>query len=368
MNQRDRFTLPFILITMFFALSACEQSTNTELADSLQSIKGVALIEGAQNVTMNLEKDGSQDSFFTVSLDGGHEVEGWCVEWNEDASFGVNQGTKLYSTKGMSDWDNLNYFMNIKDDLKANDPALTYREIQVIIWSLIDTPSFDVDKIGEYQNISSRIYRDGKPLFDVQKVKDIVQQIKNTRGKAKPLTTGVTLIENNGQTVMVGDETAFAVKTNTVNSTKNVDDDYSTCFSDEIIKNVSFARWGWTNGPISDGEEHTYDIYAGAGQCDLNKGTLVGKLTVEYSDGTFTATYKMTRLSDYTGNAYSMSETHFYVGNSPYPQKGPRYTVAPGQYGNKQDHEDATEYTYNVSGLSGDVYFIAHAVVNGFNP
>ncbi len=368
MKRIDGSILILLLATVIFALSSCEQSTNTKLAESLQSLKPVTPIKGGQNVTMNLAKEGPHDSFFSISLDGGHEVEGWCVEWNEKASFGLNEGTKLYSTKGLADWDNLNYFMKIKDDLKADDPALTYREIQVIIWSLIDKPSFDVDKIGEYENISTRIYKDAKPLFDVQKVKDIIHQIKNSRNKAKPVTTGVTLIENNGQTVMVGDETTFAVKTKTVNTTKNVDDDYSTCFSEEIINNVSFARWGWTNGPITEGEELTYDIYAGAGQCDLSKGTLVGKLTIVYADGKFTATYKMTELSDYTGKTYTMSETHLYVGNQPYPKKGPNYTVAPGQYGNKQEHNNVTEYTYEVSGLSGDIYFIAHSVVSGFNP
>jgi hypothetical protein len=29
-------------------------------------------------------------------------------------------------------------------------------------------------------------------------------------------------------------------------------------------------------------------------------------------------------------------------------------------------HDDTTEYTYEIDGLSGDIYFIAHAVVNGF--
>ena len=369
MRKRDLSILILLLVTAFIGLSSCEQSTNPELTDSLQSINAVTPIEGAQNVTMNLKKEDALDSFFTVSLNGGHEVEGWCIEWNEEASFGLNKGTKLHSTKGMADWSELNYFMTIKDDLKASDPELSYREIQVIIWSLIDKPSFDVDKIGEYKNISERIYKDGQPQFNVQKVKDVVLQITNKRDKVASVTTGVTLIENNGQTIMVGDETAFAVKTKMPNTSTTVDGNYSTCFDEEIIPNVSFNRWGWTNGPISEGTgEYTFDIYAGAGQCDLQKGTPVGELTVKYMDGTFKATYKMTEMSDYTGKTYTMSETHLYVGNNPYPQKGPRYTVAPGQYGNKQDHNGITEYTYEVNELSGDVYFIAHAVVSGFNP
>lgn len=65
-----------------------------------------------------------------------------------------------------------------------------------------------------------------------------------------------------------------------------------------------------------------------------------------------------------------MTETHLYVGNDPYPtnQGSGKYTVAPGQYGNSDNHGAVTEYTYEIDNLSGDIYFIAHTVVDGFNP
>jgi hypothetical protein len=181
----------------------------------------------------------------------------------------------------------------------------------------------------------------------------------------------VVLIENEGQTIMLGNETAFAVKTNTAGENKTVDDNLSTCFDEEIIPNVSFNNWGWTNGPISDPSgELIFDIYTGAGQCDLDKGKLVGKLTVNYTSGTFTATYKMTETSAFTGNLYTLTETHLYVGNDPYPKNegSGKFTVALGKYENTNNHNDVTEYTYEIDDLSGDIYFIAHAVVNGFDP
>jgi hypothetical protein len=122
---------------------------------------------------------------FSVQLAYGSTGEGWCIEWNEDANFGTQNGAKLFSTKGHEEWGGgLNYFMNIKDDLRAKDPELTFQEIQVVIGSLIEHPSFEVDKIAGYENISSRIYADGQPLFDVQKVKSILSEVKN-RLKAK---------------------------------------------------------------------------------------------------------------------------------------------------------------------------------------
>lgn len=77
----------------------------------------------------------------------------------------------------------------------------------------------------------------------------------------------------------------------------------------------------------------------------------------------------MTETSDVTGNLYTLTETHLYVGNEPYPSNpAGRFIVAPGQYGNQNNHDNVTEFTYEIDNLSGDTYFIAHAVVNGFNP
>lgn len=205
MRKYGALAILLLFITTLFTLTSCEQSTNTTFEESFQDVKQVTPIPGAQNTKMDLQLGDQQDSFFTITLNDGTPREGWCIEWNENASFGVNEGTKLYSTKGHEDWKELNYFMGIKDDLRAQDPDLTYREIQVVIWSLIENPSFDVDKIDQYENISERIYKDGEPLFDVQKVKDIVSQVNSHFSSAKskiPNSNGVYLIENNGQTIL----------------------------------------------------------------------------------------------------------------------------------------------------------------------
>ncbi len=123
-------------------------------------------------------------------------------------------------------------------------------------------------------------------------------------------------------------ETAFAIGNN---------DADSTCFIED-----EFNRWGWTIGPLSEGE-YTYDVYAGAGQCDTDKGELVGTVDVKYDNGEVTVTYNI-------DDAYTVSETHTYAGKNNYPTKDGENTVAPGQY----------TITPN---LSGDIYVIAHAVV-----
>jgi hypothetical protein len=118
-----------------------------------------------------------------------------------------------------------------------------------------------------------------------------------------------------------------------------------------------FSRWGWTNGPLVAGT-YVFDLYAGAGQSDLDKGTFVGTVTVAYSGSTAVAEYKME-------NGYVLAQTHFYAGSAPYPvDRRGNPTVAPGQYPAIHDGLDyAGADTLSVSGLTGGIYAIAHATV-----
>lgn len=126
---------------------------------------------------------------------------------------------------------------------------------------------------------------------------------------------------------------------------------------------IPFAnKWGWSNGAYGAGE-YTLDLYAGAGQNDLSKGTHVGEVKVVYTGGTATVTYT-------AFEGYHFSELHLWVGNTPLPivGRGPRAvpTDAPGQFPHKMTFEPGVmTYTFNVSGLSGNIYVAAHAVVWG---
>ena len=130
---------------------------------------------------------------------------------------------------------------------------------------------------------------------------------------------------------------------------------YSRCFELD-----GFNRWGWTNGPLTTGT-YTFDLYAGAGQCDLTKGTLMGTVTVTYSGSTVTVAYATT-------NGWWMTESHLYVGSAKYPQfkqgKNMVDTVAPGQYPYIHGElAEVTADTYSVGPFSGSIYVIAHAGV-----
>lgn len=124
-------------------------------------------------------------------------------------------------------------------------------------------------------------------------------------------------------------ETSFAIG--------NSEDDHA-CFSE-----AGFRRWGWNIGPLTPGT-YTYDIYAGAGRCDITKGQFVGAITISYDGTHVTSQYDLL-------SGYSNSETHLYAGTSPFPIKNNgRFTIAPGQYSVQDD-------------LNGEaIYVIAHAV------
>lgn len=150
-------------------------------------------------------------------------------------------------------------------------------------------------------------------------------------------------------------ETAYAMKTvaSYVHCFLNLDMDQDGT--------MDFINWGWTNGPITVSHVHTwYDIYAGAGQCDISNGTLVGTMHVVYSMGTATAYIEMM-------SPYVLQETQLYIGNSMLPVNNGSYTIAPDQYPYKHENlNGSAEDQYVVSGLSGNLYIILHAKVCGF--
>lgn len=111
-------------------------------------------------------------------------------------------------------------------------------------------------------------------------------------------------------------------------------------------------RWGWQVGPLEVGDTLVTQIYTGAGQNDLTKGTYVGDLELSYNGVDFTATYVMI-------DGFVMTETHVYVGHDNIQ------TGAPGLFGNQHESLEATvdEYVIGVESPGDPVYVVAHAVV-----
>lgn len=120
---------------------------------------------------------------------------------------------------------------------------------------------------------------------------------------------------------------------------------------------IGLKNWGWTNGPLTEGT-YKFDLYAGAGQNDLSKGTLVGSLNVKYINGKVTVSYDLLP-------GYTMGEAQLYIGNGYLPIKGKGYTNSPGQFSYKNDFNTAvSSYQFGEYSFTGDIYIAAHAVVS----
>lgn len=372
-----------ILIGVLFAFSSCEQSTSTEFDESFDVIQNVSPISGAQDVSMDLKNDRNQAQFIVDfsnieqnNLINNGTKEAWCIEWDDNAIEGTQNGVKLYSTKGQAGWDKLNYFLNIKNQLQEQDPELTWKEIQVVIWSLVEHKPFDVDEIPNYQNFDNQFYENGEYKFNVQKVKNIVSQVKSEVSSNKlkgelNYSVSAVIVENDGQTVMVeGDETfwAFGTAYNFRCDDKNGPD---TKDGD--------GQWGWAyDFNNTDPNSQTTELVAGAGQSDCPDptvedagGTIVGDVTIERNGDDLTITLSVLSDSDYAIDVVHidvddvLSELVERINND-------GGNVPPGQFplqwSDDENGEWATEVTFTVdlveNGLNdaSNLYFAIHGV------
>jgi len=178
----EKLLLPTLAVMLFLFVSSCGDSpTSNNITNSLQSVDDVVLITGAENTDMAL-RNGQQTHFeitfskinsTNVIQNGTHE--GWCIDWTKpiNSNGEIYSNIRLYSTNKVASWMPLNYLFNIMDDLKKSDPEITFREVQIVIWSLRGNPQFDLNKI-QIEDLPSRMHDNGEPLFSREKVDKIL--------------------------------------------------------------------------------------------------------------------------------------------------------------------------------------------------
>lgn len=381
MNKNGVLVIAAVCVGLLAAFISCESNTSPGIEESFDVIKDVSAISNAQNVSMNLQDNSTREAHFTVELSNIEPnnlinngiKEAWCIDWEEPAIKGPQDGVKLYSTKGREGWQELNYFLSIKNKLKRQDPALTWKEIQVVVWSLVQFKPFDVDQMGTYKNLDQRFFKDGAYQFDVQKVKNIISTVKNDlspNSKNKSLKevssyeVFAVIVENDGQTVIVeGEETFWAFGT-----------DY--CFRSD-----DGQQWGWVYG-FDAGSEHnseTTPLVAGAGLSNCpdetveeTGGTIVGDVTITKSGDELTITFvaigdivfDVVHI-DVGCNLDELKERIINKGENAAPG---RFPIA---YSDDEDGEYFTEVTFTVSISDNDLddcinsdrlYFAIHGV------
>ena len=288
-------------------------------------------------------------SYFDLSIADGAlagDYAAWCVDVANTLNAGECFDANVYSSYGVIpdgvvdrplNFDLINWILNqdFVGKLSENGTdAYTMGDVQWAMWELIDGA-----------NCVSCTYLD--PYVAARANEIVLMALANGDGYepgegdvlAVVLDPIPVLGEDKKQVVIIpyplecepeqACETAFARGT-----------DGNTCFSETPEE---FSRWGWTIGPLAVGDHGPYEIWAAAGQCETDKGELVGHVTVSYADGVVDFDYTIIE-------GYTLSEVHEYAGNAMFPTKNGNPTVAPGQYTIADD-------------LEGDIYVIWHAGV-----
>jgi len=189
MLSNNKISIWALCTIVLFIIAACSNPTSNDggLEDSLDPVEDVTPITGAQNTTMNVNR--GPDSYFVLGFSSvesndviadGMVGEGWCIDWEKpiDSNDGSYSNIPLYSTFNVESWNPLNYLFNIKEGLMNDDPELTYREIQLVVWSLRGHPEFNLEQV-ELESLPSRMRTDGEANFSYEKVNEILEIVEN---------------------------------------------------------------------------------------------------------------------------------------------------------------------------------------------
>jgi hypothetical protein len=375
MMTRGIITILILSFVSVLAFVACDVISEKGLDESMEIVPNIKAVKGANNASLTVNRGDSNNSYFTIDLNnvdtnsvinnGSHEA--WCIVFDKplDSNGGQYDGVALYNTFGDKTFKPLNHFLNARYDLRIAHENLTWREEQVIIWSVMDKHNpFDLDKV----DISSlsRLHLNGQPLFDKDLVRDILAELKRSVDSFEYRSGQVYAIAaDNGvddqTTVFVGD-TMFAYG--------GAEGSYKC--------ELGMSRWGWavefdpeTDELLYDGGRHADTPFiAGAGNetCSpyaVNSGVEVGTFSASYDSGLMEFTYK-------AADGYVFSDPHVWVGCTVGAVKELGGNPPANFYGlgDLGGHDLSTydpfleqTFTLDVSGLScdGNYFISAHA-------
>ena len=153
--------------------------------------------------------------------------------------------------------------------------------------------------------------------------------------------TGYATITN---TLIYHDETAWALE-----------------YPDTANRNWDLTNsnnWGWYIGPYDTTSSSSlyYDLWAGAGSNDTSAptATLVGNIQIVID-----AVNEKVTVHYNVDPEFELRDTHLWIGETPLPKKGNKFTDAPGQF----KFEPGVAYDYS---KLNELYIAAHAVVRIF--
>eukprot|EP00122_Pirum_gemmata_P012347 Pgem_evm1s11470 len=136
------------------------------------------------------------------------------------------------------------------------------------------------------------------------------------------------------------------------------------CFADCGPSLEGRTRWGWQLSVQPSSTEKLYPLYAGAGQCDLAKGTQVGNVTLTYNGEQITYTFS-------TYSQYKMKEVHVYAdivsmkNTSPGQYKKSKYGFSADALQGIQTNSVNKTSLLACASYNATLYMSFHSTVNG---
>jgi len=212
-----KFLLPVLLVAFVFTNCDMKDSSVGTFDDVADKLPNFTVMEGAEQVTVRVRRNNDR-SYFDVNLsklgkgatilDG--DYLGWCAHWSApiDTRGEAYDNITLYSTRNDKNWNKLNYLLNNRSRFYNEIDGAGYKEIQAVIWTLIEFKEFDIDR--------NRIFDDlNRAAFDaiLDDVREHGDSFEHT-----PLTTHAIFADmsvhvssgDNTQTVIVeGTSTAY---------------------------------------------------------------------------------------------------------------------------------------------------------------
>lgn len=147
--------LSFIFATAMF--SACESATQADTIDEvMSSVPHLNLIEGAKQAVATVTKERSRTNF-KLALDNLSEespvqpgtYEAFCALWDVaiDSDGGTYGDVKIHAIMDEPYWNTVNYMVNNIDHYYATYEDLTWLDVQIAMWSVMEHKEFNLDTI-----------------------------------------------------------------------------------------------------------------------------------------------------------------------------------------------------------------------------
>ena len=159
MKTSSAFKLFLPLFIVVFAFTSCDMDENPvgTFGEAVERVPEVQLIEGADNATINVKYDRNY-SYFTVEVSNiGHVGDisdgiynAWCIQMEQPLSTNQDhQGTRLYNTISDKTFNKLSYIVNNRRAYERDLQGLSWKDIQVAMWVILETSDLKLGSIAE---------------------------------------------------------------------------------------------------------------------------------------------------------------------------------------------------------------------------